>query len=115
MTENSGAVAVITGASQGIGREMVQQLACLGYMVVMIARNAQRLAKAVEYVGSACPQTNIIPIAADLSQMREVRRVADEISRRFPRVNILAHCAAVIHVEDTIAGGDRTGLGCDGA
>jgi NAD(P)-dependent dehydrogenase (short-subunit alcohol dehydrogenase family) len=93
---NSGTVAVVTGASQGIGRELVQQLACQGHTVVMIARNTPRLPKAAEYVSSACPQTDIIPIAADLSQMGEVRRVGDEISHRFPKVNILAHCAAVI-------------------
>lgn len=93
---NSGAVAVITGASQGIGREMVHQLAGLPQTVVMIARNTPRLAKAAEYVTSACPQTDIIPIAADLSRMGEVRRLAYEISQRFPKVNILAHCAAVI-------------------
>jgi NAD(P)-dependent dehydrogenase (short-subunit alcohol dehydrogenase family) len=92
----SGAIAVITGASQGIGREMAQQLACQGHTVVMIARNTPRLPEAAKYVSSACPGANVISIAADLSRMAEVRRLGDEISRRFPKVNVLAHCAAAI-------------------
>src|SRR5438270_7516322 len=90
------AVAVVTGASQGIGREISQQLAAAGRNVVMVARNTPRLFDAVEYVKSSASQSQIVAIPADLSRMAEVHRLAGDTNRRFRNVNVIVHCAAVI-------------------
>ena len=90
------AVAVVTGASQGIGREVAQQLAAAGRDVVMVARKTPRLFAAVEHVKSSGSLSQVVAIPADFSRMTEVRRLPGEINRRFPNVNVIVHCAAVI-------------------
>jgi NAD(P)-dependent dehydrogenase (short-subunit alcohol dehydrogenase family) len=91
---NNGTIAVVTGASQGIGREVARQLAMEGRDVVMVARNTPRLSAAAEYVGSISAQ--VIPLPADLSRMVEVHRLADELHHRWLALNVLVHRAAVI-------------------
>jgi NAD(P)-dependent dehydrogenase (short-subunit alcohol dehydrogenase family) len=94
--KKSRTIDVVTGASQGLGREVALQFARLGHTVVMVARKTPRLDEAVRYVTSACPQAAVVAIPADLSLMADVRHLAEEIADRFDKVNVLIHCAAVI-------------------
>jgi NAD(P)-dependent dehydrogenase (short-subunit alcohol dehydrogenase family) len=86
-----GAVALVTGASQGkgTGREVAQQFVCQDRTVGMVARNILPLAEAAQYIESTGPTANVIPMPADLSGMAGVHRVADDVHRRFPKVNVL--------------------------
>ncbi|HEX7051569.1 MAG TPA: SDR family oxidoreductase [Longimicrobiales bacterium] len=68
-----GRVAVVTGASRGIGRAVAQRLAGAGVRVVMVARGAEALrAAAAEIGGHAVP--------ADVADRESVRRLAESVA-----------------------------------
>jgi NAD(P)-dependent dehydrogenase (short-subunit alcohol dehydrogenase family) len=89
-------VAVVTGASRGIGREVALGLARTGVRVVMVARDTPRLSQSAAHVSATASGAPVVALPADLSRMAEVRRLAAEISQRFPRIKVLLHGAAAI-------------------
>jgi NAD(P)-dependent dehydrogenase (short-subunit alcohol dehydrogenase family) len=89
-------VCVVTGASRGIGQETALGLARKGRPVIMVARDTPALAQARAYVSRISGNPNVHIVPADLSEMTEVRRLAEEIIRRFSRVDVLVHAAGVI-------------------
>jgi NAD(P)-dependent dehydrogenase (short-subunit alcohol dehydrogenase family) len=89
-----GSVAVITGASSGIGRAIAIALAKQGAAVCAVGRNLVTLAETVaatESLPSAHSYT------ADLSITGDILNLASLIQRDFGRLDILVHCAAAIH------------------
>lgn len=82
----SGEVAVITGASSGIGREIALILDRLGYETVLAARRADRLEELKERMKN--PSRTV---CADLSQESECKRLYDEV--KDDNVQILINCA----------------------
>jgi NAD(P)-dependent dehydrogenase (short-subunit alcohol dehydrogenase family) len=93
--ELSGHVALVTGASTGIGRALVEGLAARGMAVAGLARNAERLSTAMaEVAGSSGVRT--LAVAADVTDRAAVdaavARVADELGR----VDLLVNNAGVI-------------------
>lgn len=82
-----GKVALITGASAGIGRATARELAAEGCRLVLAARTQDRL-DAVAAELSVETQT----VAVDLSQ----RGAADMLAQRFPHVDILVNNAGAI-------------------
>ena len=67
-------VALVTGASSGIGREYARQLAALGYEVILVARRTERLEALAAEIESR-HQVHALVVTADLSTEDGIQRV----------------------------------------
>jgi 3-oxoacyl-[acyl-carrier protein] reductase len=86
-------IALVTGASRGIGRAISSALAAAGYHVVAAARNRQQLDDLVDEIGSAGGAATAIP--ADLADEQQILALFDEIDRRFGRLDVLVNNAGI--------------------
>lgn len=86
-------VAVITGASAGVGRAAAKALAAQGWFVIATGRDPARCAEAEAEIGAAASGPTPVLIRADLSLLADVQRLADEITALTPRVDLLANNA----------------------
>ena len=90
-----GKVAVVTGASTGIGRETALGLARQGARVVMSSKNPQRAAQAFEYVKTGSGNDTAELILGDFTSIASVNTLADTISQRHPKVDVLVNTAGI--------------------
>jgi len=81
-------VAVVTGASSGIGKELAKALAAQGFRVIGTGRDERRMAEAAAEIGG-----HIEMLRADLSLIVEARKLASEIAARTDRIDVLANNA----------------------
>ena len=88
-----GRVALVTGASSGIGRHMAQILAAAGAHLVVVGRDRDRLADATADITSLDYEAVAIP--ADLQIRDEVERVARESAVPFGAPDILVNAAGI--------------------
>jgi 3-oxoacyl-[acyl-carrier protein] reductase len=88
------AVAIVTGASQGIGRSTAIRLARDFSAVVLAARNA----KALEEVAAAVKDAgaDALPLALDLSQTEAPKTVTDATLAQFGRIDALLNIAGAV-------------------
>ena len=73
-------VALITGASAGLGREFAKQLAGQGCDLVLVARRENLLENIATEIVESWPGTSITSIKADLSEPSAPREIFDELS-----------------------------------
>ncbi|HVW44451.1 MAG TPA: SDR family NAD(P)-dependent oxidoreductase [Amycolatopsis sp.] len=83
-----GAVAVVTGASSGIGAATALRLHEAGARLVLHGRDAGRLAELAGRTGG-------VPVVADFADPAAVRAVADEITTRVGEIDILVNNAGI--------------------
>ncbi|MBV8606955.1 MAG: SDR family NAD(P)-dependent oxidoreductase, partial [Singulisphaera sp.] len=94
MMRLDGKVALITGASRGIGRAIAQRLGREGAAVVVnYSGNLEAAREAVAAVEAAGGRA--VPVQADVGQVAEVERLFDETIRRLGRLDILVNNAGV--------------------
>ena len=93
MKELDGRVAVITGASRGLGKAIAVSLASAGARVALVARNPTALESAAEEVRASGAEAAVFP--ADISVEIEVLRLEREILCRFGCVDILVNNAGM--------------------
>jgi len=86
----------ITGATSGIGEEAAVQLARLGHRILLIGRNRERGAAALARVQEANRRSQHKLHIADLSLVREARRLADLLMYEETRLDVLANNAGAI-------------------
>jgi len=91
----TGKVAVITGATSGIGLSTAKALAGAGASIVMVARDAGRAAGAVSAVGAVGSRDRVQVVTADLASLAEARRLPAEIGAVVDRVDVLINDAGV--------------------
>jgi NADP-dependent 3-hydroxy acid dehydrogenase YdfG len=87
-------VALVTGASSGIGAATAVALGSAGATVVAVARRADRLQKTVETIEAAGGRA--IPMAGDVSDENMATKLVADTARRFGRLDILVNAAGVI-------------------
>jgi NAD(P)-dependent dehydrogenase (short-subunit alcohol dehydrogenase family) len=114
MTEPRQRVAVITGASSGIGLVCAETLASQGWRIIALGRDPARTAVAeaqIRAAGGAGVQLDVI--RADLSVMQEVVGAANEITARFDRIDVLLNNAGGTAKEKvvTVEGNEATFAG----
>jgi len=87
---------LVTGASTGIGLHSAIGLAKLGAKIVMVGRNKERTVQAVELVKSQTGNQTVSYLLADLSSLREVRRLAQEFKDKYNKLDVLLNNAGAI-------------------
>lgn len=88
----SGQIALVTGASRGIGAATAKALAAAGAHVVLVARNAKDLEKIEEEIFEAGGSATIAPV--DLAEPDGIARLATAISGRWNALDVLVINAA---------------------
>ena len=88
-----GAVAVVTGAGTGIGREISLRLAAEGADVVLTGRSTEAMEEVAELVRSAGRRA--LPVAMDLRDPESVEAAARAAEDEFGRVDVLVNNSGV--------------------
>ena len=91
MFDLKGRVAVITGASSGLGRQMSRSFAKQGANLVILARRIERL----EELKSELEQygVKVLPIKCDVTSTEDINNSAKLAKETFGKVDILVNCA----------------------
>ena len=89
-------IAIVTGASSGIGLHTVLGLVRVGMRVVMVGRDRARTEAARRFVRERSGSDRIDVLLADFSRLAEVRRLADEILSAHDRIGLLINNAGLM-------------------
>jgi len=95
-------ICIITGASSGMGLATALSLAGMGSTLGLICRNKEKGEKVVKYIKEKTRNNNIALFIADLSSLKEIIKLAEEISKIFPRIDVLVNNAGAINKERTV-------------
>src|SRR4051812_27916942 len=90
----SGRLAVVTGASRGIGAATAEALGAAGAHVILVARTASALEEVEERIHSAGGSATIAPL--DLSQGESIAKLGSAIAERWGKLDILVLNAAML-------------------
>ncbi|MDO8127797.1 MAG: SDR family oxidoreductase [Candidatus Brocadiales bacterium] len=93
MTTNR--VAIITGASRGIGKACAEAFFKEGYKLVLFARNAALLASVVAVLEDKGAQ--VLSINGDVRNPEDVRHAVEDAKKRFGRIDVLVNNAGVAY------------------
>jgi 3-oxoacyl-[acyl-carrier protein] reductase len=86
-------VALVTGASQGIGQAIAIALAGAGARVAAAARNAEKLAAVVAEISAAGGEAMAVPM--DVSDHEQVKAGFHQVIEKFGKLDILVNNAAI--------------------
>jgi 3-oxoacyl-[acyl-carrier protein] reductase len=86
-------VALVTGASQGLGRETALALAAAGAKVAVAARNEEKLATLVQEITATGAEA--LAIKMDVANPEEVKAGFKQLLEKFARLDILVNNAAI--------------------
>ncbi|HEY2987724.1 MAG TPA: SDR family NAD(P)-dependent oxidoreductase [Candidatus Binatia bacterium] len=90
----SGKVALVTGASRGIGKAVALEYAKQGAQLFICARRRAPLARTAKEIRAAGGEVHYL--AADLAKVRDVKRIVQEARRRYGTIHILVNNASVL-------------------
>jgi retinol dehydrogenase-14 len=93
LSRMEGRVCVVTGATNGIGKETALGLARLGATVVIVARNVERAARTANEIERETGNKSVEMVIADFASLAAVRAAATEIARRHRAVHVLVNNA----------------------
>ncbi len=89
----NGKVAIVTGASRGIGRVIALDLAARGAKVVLSARNAEARAEVAGEISSSGGES--LAVAGDVSNSADAAKLFSEAVAKFQKVDILVNNAGI--------------------
>jgi NAD(P)-dependent dehydrogenase (short-subunit alcohol dehydrogenase family) len=96
--DQSGRVAIVTGANSGLGYDTAALLAGKGAHVVMAVRNLDKGNEAVARIKKANPNAQVTLQELDLSSLDSTRSAADALRTAYPRIDLLINNAGVMYV-----------------
>ncbi|TMJ49596.1 MAG: SDR family oxidoreductase [Alphaproteobacteria bacterium] len=96
----TGQVALVTGASSGLGVRFAEVLAANGASVALVARRAERLAAVKDRIGQNGGRA--VAVSADVLDRAAMRRAFDAAEAAFGTVTVLVNNAGVTHADRAI-------------
>lgn len=98
-------IAVITGASVGIGKAIALAAAKEGAKVILVSRNRNKLREVANQIIEA--GGDAIIMTTDLSNQNQIQLLAEKINKSFGRIDILFNIAGIWHNDDKVFFGQR--------
>jgi NAD(P)-dependent dehydrogenase (short-subunit alcohol dehydrogenase family) len=98
--DQSGRVAVVTGANGGLGLETTRELARKGAHVVMAVRDEQKAQEAAADIRATVPDAALELVSLDLASQASVRGAAGQILREHERLDLLVNNAGVMGIPE---------------
>ncbi len=95
-------IAVITGATSGLGLIAATELARGGMRIVMPARDASRADRARAHILAAVPDAEIDVVSADLTRLAEVRAAGERIADAYAHIDVLINNAGLHAFEQRV-------------
>lgn len=86
---------LITGSTDGIGLATAKMLAGMDHTVLIHGRNSTKLGELVEELSAVAGAEKIEGYLADLTRMSQVRKMADEITEKHQKLDVLINNAGV--------------------
>ncbi|UYZ62857.1 SDR family oxidoreductase [Hymenobacter weizhouensis] len=96
MSTEAPPVALVTGATSGIGEITARDLARYGYHVVLLARNADKAELSRRAIARVAGPDRVSVVLCDLSDLEQVRRAATEFQATYPRLDLLINNAGLL-------------------
>ena len=93
---------LVTGATSGIGLEAARTLARQGARVVIVGRDAAKTGRCLEEIRTSAPGAELSSLLCDFSRQKEERRLAEEVLRRFDRLDVLVNNAGTVFKNRTL-------------
>jgi NAD(P)-dependent dehydrogenase (short-subunit alcohol dehydrogenase family) len=87
-------VALVTGATSGIGQVTARELARSGFRVVLLARDPDKALRTASAIGGGAE-----PLICDVSSQRQIRAAAEELRKRHSRLDVLVNNAGGIFMK----------------
>ena len=97
---------LVTGSTDGIGLETAKVLHGQGHTELLHGRNAQKLAAAREAVLAATGGGDVDTYQADFSRLADVARLADEVSAKHSKLDVLINNAGILRTANEITEDD---------
>lgn len=94
MMKLNGRIALITGASRGIGAAVAKRFAAEGAQVILIARSSKGLEETDDAIRATGGSAVLVPL--DLCESGSIEQLAQQVAQRFGRLDILVGNAAVL-------------------
>ncbi|MEM7160543.1 MAG: SDR family NAD(P)-dependent oxidoreductase [Myxococcota bacterium] len=91
----AGRVALVTGASSGIGEAVARSLAEAGAHLVLLARRATRLEALAESLQSRHPETRVLPLTCDLRDEPQILAAFATAREHFGGIDLLVNNAGL--------------------
>ena len=96
IADQTGRVAIVTGANSGIGYEAAKALAGKGATVIVASRSKERGTQAVEALLGDHPDAKVELIPLDLASLHSVRNFAEAFLAKYDRLDLLINNAGVM-------------------
>ena len=90
-----GKVAIVTGASRGIGFAVAKAYACEGARVAVCGSREETAQKAVQELQKLCPGAQLLPVGVDVSDADAIRTMVARVMERWGKIDILVNNAGV--------------------
>ncbi len=88
-------IILITGSTDGIGKQTAFELASMGHKVIIHGRNPQRVKTVFNEIKEQTGNSDINFVVADLSSLENVRHLAAEINSKYDMLDVLLNNAGV--------------------
>ena len=86
---------LITGATDGIGKQIANDLAKKGHSLILHGRNREKLLSTKETLKARYPDLTVESALADFSSLDQVKHMAEDISNRFDHLDVLINNAGI--------------------
>lgn len=90
---------LITGSTDGIGKQTAVDLAKLGAKVIVHGRNKDKASLAADEVNQKSGGANVEYVLGDLSSIEQIRKMSENIHQRFDKIDVLINNAGVYKTE----------------
>ena len=96
-------IALVTGATSGIGKVTARALAQQDYRVVLLARDWRRAEETAAEIRRAARHDRVETLLCDLASQAQIRAAAEELKRRHDRLHVLVNNAGAIFMKREVS------------